>query len=335
MVDNSDEALIKSVNLPNKPGVYMFKDKGGKIIYVGKSKMLNKRVSFYFNLKNFENTRDEILYGEKIKKLSLEIRDLDYIVTENEKEALILENDLIKRHQPKYNVMYKDDKSFPWIMITYSEKFPRILIVRQPHRFYKAGSDTKNRFFGPYVDVRSMKDTLKLLRKHFPYCSCKKPCTKKNRACINYQIKLCPAPCIEKISAKDYLENIKNIERVLSGDVEGIILELKKKMQCASQDLNFELAAKYRDKIGALSCMKEKQSIINYENGEKINRDIIGYYKTLKKIGVMIMHVREGRLVGKTPYIIDSGGKIGKDEEILVSYLEQYYLDTNRSVPEE
>lgn len=342
LAEEINEAYVKSVNLPDKPGVYMFKDNKGEIIYVGKSKALHKRVSYYFKKEEkFGNTKEEILYGDKIRKLVSKIADLDFIITENEKEALILESDLIKRYQPIYNAMLKDDKSFPWLMITYSEEFPRILVVRQPRKYHNAGKKTtekqkkRNKFYGPYIDVRPMKNTLKILRKYFPYCTCKRPVSKKNRPCLNYQIKLCPGPCAGKISKKNYMQNINRIDRILSGDLEGIISELTDIMKNASAKMDFESAAIYRDTIEALKGMIQRQSIVNYDDTEKINRDIIGHYKTLKKIGILIMHIREGRLVGKTPHIIEASEKLGTDWEILNSFLAQYYLETDRNIPEQ
>lgn len=339
MTDDIDELLVKRENLPDKPGIYMYKGKSGTIIYIGKAKSIAKRVPQYFQSKWFGNTHDEILYGEKLRKLVANIADIDFIVTDSEKEALILENDMIKKYQPKFNVLLKDDKSFPWLMITYSEKFPRILIIRQPEKIQNFDNkdihSTKNKFFGPYIDVRPMKNTLKFLRHYFPYCTCKRPCEGKKRPCINYQIKLCPAPCAGKISEEDYLENIESIDRILNGDVAGIIIDMQKKMEETSKEMHYELAAKYRDTIKALGRMTEKQAIVNYDEPEKINRDIIGYYKTLKKIGILLMHVRNGRLTGKTPYIIESDEKMDTDEEILISFLEQYFMGVNRSIPDE
>ncbi|MCP4760569.1 MAG: excinuclease ABC subunit C [archaeon] len=339
MTSEINELLAKRENLPDKPGIYLYKDRTGKIIYIGKAKSLAKRVPQYFQDKNRINNFDEIFYGEKIKKLVANIADMDIIITDSEKEALILEDDMIKKHQPVYNVRLKDTKSFPWLLITYSEKFPRVLIIRQPKKiqnFDKKGvHSTKNKFFGPYIDVRPMKNTLKILRKYFPYCSCKKACSKKERACLNYQIKLCPGPCAGKITQKKYLENIKSIERILEGDIKGIISELQQKMKISSEEQKFELAAEYRDTINALEGMTEKQAIVNYDEGEKINRDIIGFYKTLKKIGILIMHVRDGSLIGKTPYIIDSDEKMKNDDEILISFLERYFMGTHRSIPDE
>ena len=331
--------IAKTKNLPDKPGIYIYKNKEDVVIYIGKAISIKKRVAQYFQKMNYGNSQEILSYGEKIRKLVANIADIDFIVTDNEKEALILENDMVKRYQPHFNVLLKDDKSFPWIMITYSEEFPRILIVRQPKKIKnfdnKDVHKTKNRFFGPYINVKPMKATLKILRKYFPYCTCKRPCKQNRRPCLNYQIKLCPAPCAGKISSKEYRINIKSIERILDGDIDSIITELNVKMSKASIDQNYENAALYRDTIQALNKMTEKQSIVSYDEAEKINRDIFGYYKTLKKVGILIMHVRDGRLVGKTPFIFDTDKLMGTDEEILISFLERYYIDSNKSIPDD
>lgn len=339
MPNSNLEVLIKRKNLPDKPGVYIYKDQNGKVIYVGKAKSLIKRVSQYFQSKNYGNTHDEILYGQKIKTLVENIADIDFIVTENEKESLILENEMIKKYQPRYNALLKDDKSFPWILITYSEEYPRILIIRQPNKIINADGkpvqQTKNKFIGPFIDVKPMKNTLKMLRKYFPYCTCKRPCKKQSRPCINYQIKLCPAPCSSNIDKNSYLENIKNIERILNGDISGITNEFQQKMVEAAKNQEFEQAAKYRDIINALKVIIEKQSVENYQETEKINRDIIGFHKTLTRIGILILHVRDGKMIGKTPFIIESNEKLGTDDELLFSMLSQYYLSEGCSIPDE
>ncbi|MBN2154505.1 MAG: excinuclease ABC subunit UvrC [Candidatus Lokiarchaeota archaeon] len=321
----------KLENLPDKPGVYFFKNEEGSIIYVGKSKFLKRRVASYFRIHKFGGTKDEILYGQKLHDLVSEVVDIEIIVTESEKEALLLENNMIKKFQPIYNVMLRDDKNFPWIVITYSEQFPRIRVIRAPRN--QPDFDEKNKLIGPYIDVKPMKDTLKLLRKHFPYCSCSGPCKEKDRPCINYQLGLCPAPCANKITAKVYLENIKSLDKILSGDIEEIIIDLHSKMKISSENMQFEEAAKNRDAIRALEGMIERQTIINYDN--KMSLDVIGFFKTTKKIGILVLHIRNGRLTAKTPTIIETEKKIDKDKEIINSFIEQFYLNENRPLPDE
>ncbi|MHA1820931.1 MAG: excinuclease ABC subunit UvrC [Promethearchaeota archaeon] len=329
-IENSKNSNLKEKlkNIPQKPGIYIYKDKNNKVIYVGKAKNLRKRVFQYFR-RNKGATHDDILYGEKIRRLVGEIYDIDFIITENEKEALILENEMIKKYSPQYNVLLKDDKSYPWIMITYEEDYPRILIVRQPARYYHAAERTKNHFLGPFINAHSLRETLKLLRKYFPYCSCKSPPRNRQRPCLYYQLKLCPAPCTKPVDKSEYLKNIKNIERIMSGDIQGLIENFKNEMVRASKELKYEDAARFRDIIKMLERLTEKQAIINY-SGVKygaLNLDIFGILITLRLIGIIILHIRNGKLGAKTPFLIDMNKKIGDPLEILLSFLEQYYME--------
>jgi excinuclease ABC subunit C len=332
---NNDEILLisKFENAPDKPGVYFFKDSEGVIIYVGKSKFLKRRLNSYFKLREtgeFSGTRDQIAYFKKLKELVSNISDVEFIVTQSEKEALLLENDMIKKYQPIYNAMMKDDKNFPWIVITYSEKFPRIRVIRAPRN--QPDYDIENKLIGPYIDVGPMKKTLKILRKFFPYCSCPSACKDQKRACINYQMGLCPAPCANKITEEAYMENIKKLDTILSGDIDSIMRELLTNMELAKENLEYEKAAKNRDAIRALQGMIERQTIINYDN--KANIDVLGYFKTAKKIGLLVLHIRDGRLSGKTPTIIETEYKMDEDSEIIYSFLEQFYLSENRTIPD-
>ncbi len=332
----NNELMLNSKfeNMPDKPGVYFFKNSDGIIIYVGKSKFLKRRINSYFKIregKGTGGTRDEIAYGLKLKEMVENIADIEIIVTESEKEALLLENDMIKKHQPIYNVMLRDDKNFPWIVITYSEKYPRIRIIRAPRN--QPDFEEKNKLIGPYIDVKPMKDTLKLLRKHFPYCSCSGPCKEKERPCVNYQLGLCQAPCSSNMNVEAYLENIYKLDKILSGDIEGILNELEEKMKKAAEETRYEEAARNRDAIRALYGMIERQTIINYDN--KANLDVIGFHKTWDKIALFVLHVRNGRLSGKTPTIIETKNKMDTNSEIIYRFLEQFYLNENRPIPDE
>ncbi len=197
---------LQRKSLPNEPGVYLFTDKNDSIIYVGKAINLKKRVNQYF----LKTTYTDPFYEEKIKELVKKIHSIEYIVTENEKEALILENIQIKKHLPRFNVIMRDSKSYPWVAIFYSENFPRIRILRNPEKF-----NQDNTFIGPFTDKKEILRILRDLRKIFPYCSCKKPIRKKKRPCLFYQLKLCPGPCFADITEKEYHENIKKIELFL------------------------------------------------------------------------------------------------------------------------
>jgi excinuclease ABC subunit C len=217
-----EELEFKRKHLPSKPGVYIYKNQELKVIYVGKAKLLQKRVNSYWKDRN---KSEDPIYAQKIQRLVRDIKDIEVFIVENETEALLLENELIKKHQPIYNVLLKDDKSFPWVRIT-NEPFPRIQIIRGPERY-----GLQHKYIGPFVDGGDLKRTLKFIRKIFPYCTCKKTSTrnKRIRPCVYYQIKLCPGPCVKKIDEQQYNENIKNIELLLTGEIKPIQSMMKKK----------------------------------------------------------------------------------------------------------
>ena len=251
----TDETLLKIKEklktLPMSPGVYLMKNEDGDIIYVGKSKVLKNRVSSYFI-----NSK-----GHSVKTLRLveNIYDFDYMLTDSEVEALILECNLIKKYKPKYNILLKDDKQYPYIKITVKEPFPRIFITR---RVEKDGS----RYFGPYMSSSSTKDTLEIIKKIFKIRTCNKVLPRdigKDRPCLYYHIGQCSAPCDGKISAEEYSEMFNKISSVLSGNYSVLRDELTEKMLKASDKLEFEKAARYRDSIAHLKALDEKQKIVS------------------------------------------------------------------------
>ncbi len=200
----SEELLFKVKNLPTSPGVYLMKDATGTVIYIGKARVLKNRVSSYFQ----EGRVRDAGTAAKVARLQEQVVDLDFFATDNEVEALLLEDDLVKRYRPKYNVQLKDDKSFPFVMVTTGERFPRVEVIRGPHLYPQ-----ESRFFGPYVDKKAVVRALKTLRKVFPFCTCKEPCDRSRNArpCIYYQLKQCPAPCSGKVSEAAYRENISGM----------------------------------------------------------------------------------------------------------------------------
>ena len=229
----SDHIRTILKNLPMKPGCYLMKDDGGKIIYVGKAKALRNRVRSYFNATAEQNP--------KTKQLRDHIVDIDFIVAENEVKALILEETLIKQHKPRYNVSLKDDKHYPYIKINWQDPFPKIETTR---RIVKDGS----RYFGPYAAMWAVQNTLRVLRKAFPYLTCDRVITGKDeRACLFYDIKLCNAPCIGMVNQEQYRAMIAELMDVLSGKSEGVSTRLAKQMETAAERLNFEQAAAIRD----------------------------------------------------------------------------------------
>jgi len=313
---------LERKSLPNEPGIYQFKNKNDKIIYIGKAKNLKKRVSSYFTNKSFNDP----YYEEKITDLVKRINSIEFIVTENEKEALILENILIKKYRPRFNVFMRDSKSYPWVMITSSEKFPRIRLMRNPRHY-----DSENLFFGPYTDKKEIQRILRDLRKIFPYCSCKRKVRKRDRPCLYYQLKLCPGPCIEEIESETYKENIKQIEMFLKGETSELKKEVKNKMEQAAQSKDYEVAAHWRDKLKAIENTTTEQHVLLNDD---LDKDIIGYYSKQKYAAVVIVHIRDGKFTSKSPFTLNLEEKLIKKQEILSSLLEQYYQDILHNLPD-
>lgn len=349
----NEELSFKLKNLPDMPGVYLFKNKKNEIIYIGKAKSLKKRVLSYWKERN---PNEDPIYNNKIRKLVSLINDIDLFLVENESEALILENELIKKHQPRFNAMAKDDKSYPWVRIT-KETFPRISIIRSPELH-----GLQHKYIGPFVDAGDLKRLLRYIRKIFPYCTCKSATSRKKRTrpCTYYQINLCPAPCCGKISEIKYKENIENIEQMLIGNIEKIQKELKTKMIQASKLLDYEEAAVYRNRLKELEIFTVEQSIISYnleniiendkneipssnqdQSNEKPkkpvwkNLDIIGGFYSKIRAGIIILHVRHGRLIGKTPYVLNLDEQIVTRTDYFISLLKQHYLRADIPVPDE
>lgn len=316
---------LQRKSLPSEPGVYLFKDETDKVLYVGKAINLKKRVSSYF----LKTSYSDPYYEDKIKELVKLIRSIDYIVTQNEKEALILENIQIKQHGPPFNARMRDSKTYPWLAIFYSEEFPRINIIRNP-QFY----GENNVFLGPYTDKKELQRILRDLRKIFPYCSCRKPVKAKKRACLYYQLKLCPGPCYSDITREDYLKNIKSIEMFLRGNTEELLNKIKEKMTNASENQEFETAAFWRDKLQAIEHSTTKQSVL-LEREE--NKDIVSFSleENHEFVILVIIHIREGKIRNRSSFTIDVKGKLLKQDEILISLLEQYYQDPMRNIPDQ
>ncbi|MHA1439925.1 MAG: excinuclease ABC subunit UvrC [Promethearchaeota archaeon] len=313
---------LQRKSMPNEPGVYLFKDKEGIVIYIGKAINLKKRVASYFSKTSYNDP----FYEEKIKILSEQINSIEYIITENEKEAYILENILIKTHNPRFNVRMRDSKSYPWVMITYSEEFPRIVIIRGPEKYSK-----ENLFLGPYTDKKEIIRILKDLRKIFPYCTCKKKISKRKRPCLYFQLKLCPGPCIDAISKENYLENIKRIELFLKGETDILKLELEEKMKSAAELQKYELAAYWRDKIEEIDHATSNQNVLmDHED----NKDIIGFFSEKNYAAMTIIHIREGRITNKSSFTFDLREKLIRKEEILPEVLIQYYQELKSNLPD-
>jgi len=313
---------LQRKSFPNEPGIYLFKDIKGSIIYIGKALNLKKRVNQYF----LKTSYSDPFYGEKIIELVSKIHSAEYIVTENEKEALILENIQIKKHLPRYNVVMRDSKSYPWVFIFYSEDFPRIRVLRNPHKYSQ-----KNVFLGPYTDKKEIIRILKDLRKIFPYCSCKKPVRKRKRPCLYYQLKLCPGPCFSDITKEEYQDNIKKIELFLKGETSLLKDQIGKKMEKAAVEQNYESAALWRDKLEDIEHATDQQHVfMDYE----ANKDIIGNYAEDNFIALVVIHIREGRIINRYSFNFDLREKVVHKAELFSSILEQYYQDFKTKLPD-
>ncbi|APF22100.1 excinuclease ABC subunit UvrC [Clostridium butyricum] len=298
--------------LPDKPGVYLMKNSLGEIIYVGKAKVLKNRVRQYF-----QNSKN---HSEKVKAMVKNIAEFEYIVTDSEMEALILECNLIKKHSPKYNISLKDDKFYPFIKITTNEDFPRVFITRN---FAKDG----NRYFGPYPNAGAVHETIKLIRKIFPLRTCKKLIFengKHTRPCLNYHIKKCNAPCEGHISKDEYKRMIDEIIDVLSGRDKSLINKLKNDMQEASMNLEFEKAASFRDKILAIESIAEKQKVFKSQDNDE---DFINIYKDEKDCAVQVFFLRDGKVTGRENFILENSAY--EDDSVIISqFIVSFYGGT-------
>ncbi len=311
--------------IPHNSGVYLMKDINNKIIYVGKAKDLKNRVSSYFN-----KTNKDIKTSVLVKK----VKSIDFIVTRNELEALILESNLIKKHLPKYNVLLKDDKRYPFIQITIKEDYPRVLIVRER-------KNDGNLYFGPYTNVKYMRETLKLIHRIFPVRKCNKILNIKykgkdiffepvGKPCLNYQIKQCVAPCQGKVAPEEYKKIIDDIVLFLKGENNTLIQHLEERMKVFSENMEFEKAAEVRDKIFAIKKVMERQNIVT----NRFNSQDVIFVKNKEDIfNITILFIRDGKIMGKNNFIIKE--ELYKSKEyILKEFIKQYYISPS-FLPEE
>ena len=300
--------------LPDKPGVYLMKNFLGEIIYVGKAKKLKNRVRQYF-----QKSKN---HSVKVKAMVKNISEFEYIVTDSEMEALILECNLIKKYSPKYNIDLKDDKFYPFIKITVNEDFPRIFITRN---FVKDGS----RYFGPYTNVTAVYETMNLIKKTFPIRNCKMNIIdgKTNiRPCLNYYIKKCNGPCGQFISKEDYGKMVSSIIDILSGTDRSVVLKLKKDMEELSLNLEFEKAAELRDKIISINTLVEKQKIFKTTDEDE---DFIDMYSDEKDACVQIFFLRNGKIMGREHSVIENI-KYESKKNIISQFLVNFYSGTAR-----
>ncbi len=298
--------------LPDHPGVYIMHDKQDAIIYIGKAISLKKRVRQYF-----QSSRNK---GAKIEKMVTHIHRFEYILTDSELEALVLECNLIKEHRPKYNTMLKDDKTYPYIKVTVGETYPRILFSRQMKK-------DKSRYFGPYSSAGAVKDTIELLCKLYQIRICRRVLPRdegKERPCLNYHIHQCQAPCQGYISPEEYRQQVEGALEFLNGNYAPILSDLEQKMQIASGELEFEKAKEYRDLLISVKAVAQKQKITS-EDGE--DRDIIAMAKDDRDAVVQVFFIREGRLIGREHFHVTIGTEDTR-ESIMGRFVTQYYAGT-------
>ena len=299
--------------LPAQPGVYLMKDKFDNIIYVGKAISLKNRVRQYF-----QSSKN---HSSKVKSMVKNIYKFEYIITDSELEALILECNLIKQYRPKYNVLLRDDKTYPYIKVTTNEDFPRVLKVRRVLK-------DKARYFGPYTNTTAVNDTLEIIRNTYPIRTCNididRAIKNKVRPCLNMHIKKCVGPCTGTVTKEEYGKMIEEIILFLSGKEEKLIELLKEKMNKCAIDFNFEDAAMYRDKIRSLEDMMQKQKID--ATTSDLNQDVIAMARAHDEACVQVFFVRNGKIVGREHFILE-GVMDSSRESILGSFVKQFYME--------
>lgn len=304
-------------NLPDLPGVYIMKDADETIIYVGKAKVLKNRVKSYFQQREDRDSKTSMLVSN--------VNSLEYIVTHTEEEALILENTLIKKHKPKYNILLKDDKTYPHIRITVQDDFPRVEITR---KILKDGA----KYFGTFVKMGAVKDSIEILRRLFPIRTCQKQLSyaKPQRPCLYSHIGLCSAPCSGNISKEEYGELVKNAITFLEGRHEDVIKKLEAEMNAFSEELKFEKAAEIRNRLKSITELYKKQSVFSTRFDE---RDVFALHSDNWHYAASVLSVRGGSLIGKRAYVLEGMGAASQSEAI-ESFILQYY-DVNEEIPKE
>jgi len=305
----SDAILLKLESLPAQPGVYLFKDKKGVVLYVGKAKSLRSRVRSYFQ----EGGSDSRYF---IPILQRTLGDLETVVTGSEKEAAILENALIKQHRPRYNVKLRDDKEFISLRLATTHRWPRLDVVRRP-------TDDGARYFGPYHSATAARRTLHLVNKHFQLRTCSDTdIATRRRPCLQYQIKRCPAPCVMNVDHAWYTEQVRAVELFLDGRHDELSKELADKMRASARDMRFELAAVYRDQLQAIHVVREEQHVVTEDMAD---RDVLGLYREGELVELALLHVRNGRLADVSTYSLRNSEI--PDEEIVGGFLTERYGD--------
>ena len=309
MTFNIKEELKK---LPDQPGVYIMHDASDAIIYVGKAVSLRNRVRQYFQASHDEGIKKD----QMVKK----INRFEYIITDSELEALVLECNLIKEHRPKYNTMLRDDKTYPYIKVTLGEDFPRVLFCRQLKK-------DKSKYFGPYTSAGAVKDTIDLLKKIYHLRTCNRVLPRdigKERPCLNYHIHQCQAPCQGYISKEEYREKINQAVDFLNGNYQPVLKELEERMMQASESMDFERAIEYRELLNSVKQVAQKQKITNSDGEDK---DVIALAADDRDAVVQVFFIRSGRLIGREHFYVTIANEDSK-EQILTTFLKQFYSGT-------
>lgn len=296
--------------LPAKPGCYIYKDEAGEVLYVGKALVLKNRVRSYFQ----ESTR----HGARIERMVRKVRDIEWMVVDSEVEALVLECNLIKRHRPPFNVRLRDDKSYPYIVIT-NERFPRVLFTRKVR---KDGS----KYFGPYTSAGSVRDTLQLLHKIFPLIPCGKSWSGKEeqRPCLYFHLGQCLGPCAGLAERNEYATIIKRIESFLSGKADDVMDGIRADMKKAAECLDFEQAAKLRNQMQAIEHLQQRQKVLSHD---RTDQDVIAVVKDERGASIQMLYVRNGKLIGQRNFVLD-GSSDAAPSEAVGEFVKQYYSDS-------
>jgi excinuclease ABC subunit C len=310
-------------SVPDAPGVYLWKDSAGDVLYIGKAKSLRKR------MRQYVSGHDD---REKIPLMMALVASYDYVITDTEVESLILEANLIKRYRPPYNVDYRDDKSYPFIALTMGDPYPAIKYTREKH---KPGT----RYFGPYTDARAARETIDTVRRIVPICRATCPEWKRltakggaagGRACFDYHVGLGPGPCVGAVAPEEYAVHVGKVEGFLSGKHDDLERELEQLMRDAACDLDFEAAAKYRNRLEAVNSIRQRQQIVS---SRALNMDVVGFYREETIAGVHVFIVREGRVLVVNELVLDKGFDVSS-AELIEGFLLRYYMDA-AEVPKE
>jgi excinuclease ABC subunit C len=303
------ELSQKLETLPDRPGVYIYRSSDGKVIYVGKAVVLKHRVRSYFH--------EAARHDPRTRRLVTEIADLEWIVTDTELEALILENELIKRHRPRYNIRLRDDKTYPYIKVHWHEEFPKVSIVR---RMERDGA----RYYGPFASAYAVRQTLDVLRRVFPYLDCNREITGRDpKPCLYYHIKRCAGPCIGAVDKEQYQQVVSGLSAFLEGDSDRILARLEEQMRDAAENLQFERAAQLRDQIRAARQIVERQKVVS---GKQEDEDIVAFAQDERtgEACVQVFFIRRGKLIGRESFVLE-GVVPQANGELIGAFVKQFY----------